>query len=250
MERDFDFDPTILEITHLDHLPRQREARLYLTRIAALVKPLMRARGWQVELLAELPPNQRNPDGNRVWGLNVNGGEQISLCLRQPFDHSQFLPMERMADTMLHELAHMVHSEHDHRFHALWRELRAELDAQMLRRYTGEGFLGNGQRLGGRGVPEHEAHRLTRADDERYRPATVSRGHRLGNAPPPSPAPPSLPPSYPPPLYSPRRSPERRDYWACDLCTLHNPIQSSSCDACGSPRPRPLGPTRGHARYE
>lgn len=35
----------------------------------------------------------------------------------------------------------------------------------------------------------------------------------------------------------PPRSPERRDFWACDLCTLHNPLRATECGACGSARP-------------
>ena len=335
-----DLDPLILSFTHLKELDRQDEALHYLKRIASLVKPLMRARRWRVPLLSEMYPDQHN-----LLGLNVGGGQRILLRLRQPFDRNQFLPFEKMVDTMLHELAHIVHGPHDEKFNALWDELRDELDRLMMKGYTGEAFLGTGQRVGGQGIPDHElARRLARAEAERHKPVLVPGGRRLGGAAPPNirdairdamlssierrngaergcasthhtdreiqaisqtwvrngfrtqaeedaaneaaiaqalwelvqedkrkygnqntlpsarapgpfesflqdryrsqrpdafrfPAerPPAVPTATRP---APRpRSPEARDYWACRICTLHNPTRSTECDACGGPRP-------------
>ncbi|KAK4152441.1 WLM domain-containing protein [Chaetomidium leptoderma] len=301
-------DPAILSFTHLKQYPRQDEALHFLKRIASLVKPLMRARGWKVKSLSEMHPDQAN-----LLGLNVNKGEQILLRLREPFDRTQFLPFEKMVDTMLHELAHIVHGPHDHKFNALWDQLRDELDGLMMKGYTGEGFLSKGHRVGGWNIPPDEARRLARAEAERRKPAPGSRGHRLGGTGP-QPAgdlrnailnsierrnrtelgcannnhtereiqaisqawtrngfrtqaeedaaneaaiaqalwelvqeekrkdgnldterPPPIPTATRPP---PRpRSPELRDYWTCNLCTLHNPTHAATCDACRSPRP-------------
>jgi hypothetical protein len=33
------------------------------------------------------------------------------------------------------------------------------------------------------------------------------------------------------------KSSERRNIWACELCTLHNPLHATKCDACGAGRP-------------
>lgn len=170
-------DPAIHSFTHLNHYPRQDEALHLLKRVASLVKPLMRARAWKVNSLSEMHPEQAN-----LLGLNVNKGEKIMLRLRQPFDRTQFLPFEKVVDTMLHELAHIVHGPHDQKFHALWDQLRDELDGLMMKGYTGEGFLSKGHRLGGRVIPPQEARRLARAEAERRRPASGSRGYRLGGA--------------------------------------------------------------------
>ena len=179
-------DPAILSFTHLKQHPRQDEALHLLRRVASMVKPLMRARGWTVGSLSEMLPDQAN-----LLGLNVNRGEKILLRLREPYDRTIFLPFEKIVDTMLHELSHIVHGPHDAKFHALWDQLRDELDGLIMKGYTGEGFLGKGQRLGGGGgygVPPHEACRLARAEAERRRQQPPpSRGHRLGgNGPAPS----------------------------------------------------------------
>ncbi|KAK4237501.1 WLM domain-containing protein [Achaetomium macrosporum] len=302
-----EIDPVFYSFTHLKHFPRQEEALHYLKRIASLVKPLMRARGWRVRTLSEMYPDQVN-----LLGLNVDKGHQILIRLREPFDRNQFLPFEKMVDTMLHELSHIVHGPHDHKFNALWNQLREELEGLMMRGYTGEGFLGKGQRLGGRNIPYHEALRLARAEAERRRPQpTAFGGYRLGGtAPRPgedlrsailesierrrntselgcannnrnereiqaisqtwtrngfrtqaeedaaneaaiaqalwelvqedekrknAERPPPIPTATRPPARP--KSPEGRDFWACGLCTLHNPLHASTCDACGSRRP-------------
>lgn len=109
------------------------------------------------------------------------------LRLRYPGDRNQFLPIEQVTDTMLHELCHIVHGPHDGKFHALWDQLRDEHEGLVMKGYTGEGFLSEGHKLGGRpGVPPREARRLARAAaEERARQSQLSRGsgQRLGGAP-------------------------------------------------------------------
>lgn len=122
-----------------------------------------------------------------VPGLNVNRGYKILLRLRYSGDRTQFLPIEQVVDTMLHELAHIVHGPHDGKFHALWDQLRDEHEGLLMKGYTGEGFLSKGYKLGGNtSVPMHEARRLARAAaEQRSQQAALSRGsgQRLGGAP-------------------------------------------------------------------
>lgn len=117
----------------------------------------------------------------------MNRGQKILLRLRYPGDRNQFLPIEQVTDTMLHELCHIVHGPHDAKFHALWDQLRDEHEGLVMKGYTGEGFLSQGHKLGGRaGVSPQEARRLARvAAEERARQAERSRGsgQRLGGAP-------------------------------------------------------------------
>jgi DNA-dependent metalloprotease WSS1 len=166
--------------THIREYPRQDEALHILKRIASLVKPIMRARGWRVKEFSEMYPDQAN-----LLGLNFSQGDRILLRLREPYDRTQFLPFEKMVDTMLHELSHMDHGPHDEKFFALWNKLRDELEALMMKGYTGEAFLGRGQQLGGRNLPpQDEVRRLARAEAERRRVAFGSQGHRLGGSAP------------------------------------------------------------------
>ncbi|KAK8061337.1 WLM domain-containing protein [Apiospora phragmitis] len=168
-------DPLILSFSHLAKLPRASEALLSLKKIASLVKPIMRNRRWKVKTLAEFYPNQQN-----LLGLNEGRGYKICLRLRYPGDQNQFLPFEQVLDTMLHELAHNVHGPHDGKFHALWDQLRDEHESLAMKGYTGEGFLSNGQRLGGRNVPMQEARHMARAAAEKRRVLSSGSGRRLG----------------------------------------------------------------------
>ncbi|KAH0597920.1 hypothetical protein MHUMG1_04292 [Metarhizium humberi] len=167
---------------HLAMEQRASDALHTLKKVASQVKPIMRARGWKVGQLAEFYPNQTN-----LLGLNVNRGSKICLRLRYPGDKNQFLPFENVLDTMLHELAHIVHGPHDQKFHALWDKLRDECQGLMMKGYTGEGFLGNGRRLGGASMPDREARRLAReaAEKRRIRASQgLGSGQRLGGTAP------------------------------------------------------------------
>lgn len=52
-----------------------------------------------------------------------------------------------------------------------------------MKGYTGEGFLSQGKRLGGRSMPIDEARRVARAAAERRRTLAAGSGQRLGGAP-------------------------------------------------------------------
>lgn len=174
----YERDPTVAEYQHERHRPREADALLMLRKIASLVKPIMRQRGWRVGVLTEFYPEERN-----LLGLNVNRGERICLRLRYATDERQFMPIEQVTDTMLHELSHIVHGPHDEHFHNLWNQLRDEYENLLRKGYTGEGFLSQGRKLGGRRMPMHEAQRRARAAAEERRNAPTGSGQRLGGAP-------------------------------------------------------------------
>ncbi|GAB7328588.1 hypothetical protein MBLNU13_g00534t1 [Cladosporium sp. NU13] len=166
---------------HLAGLPRGDAALTLLRRVASTVKPIMRKRGWRVQILAEFLP----PEGN-LLGLNINRGYKICIRLRYHNNTDLFLPLEQIVDTMLHELSHNKWGEHDHKFHALWDELRDEHETLVRKGYTGEGFMGAGHRLGGGQPPTERALReLARAGAEKRRTmSTLSAGsgRRLGGS--------------------------------------------------------------------
>jgi rubrerythrin len=84
---------------------------------------------------------------------------------------------------MLHELSHNVHGPHDAKFHALWDQLRKEYEALLMKGYTGEGFMSEGHKLGGRRVPKEEARRIARNAAEKRRTLSAGSGQKLGGAP-------------------------------------------------------------------
>lgn len=94
----FEHDPAVSEYQHERSRPREAEALQTLRKVASLVKPIMRQRGWKVGVLTEFFPSERN-----LLGLNINKGQKICLRLRYPSDERQFLPLEEVTDTMLHE---------------------------------------------------------------------------------------------------------------------------------------------------
>ena len=113
----------------------------------------------------------------------MNRGQKICLRLRYPGDKNQFLPLEQVVDTMLHELSHNVHGPHDAKFHALWNQLRKEYEGLLSKGYNGEGFLSDGRVLGGRRIPRDEARRIARNAAEKRRTLYSGSGQRLGGAP-------------------------------------------------------------------
>ncbi|KAF2164104.1 hypothetical protein M409DRAFT_68034 [Zasmidium cellare ATCC 36951] len=170
---------------HLQGLPRADSALTMLRKVASLVKPIMRKRGWRVQVLAEFLPPEQN-----LLGLNINKGYKICIRLRYPNNPDLFLPLEQVVDTMLHELSHNVWGEHDSNFHKLWDELRDEHEALARKGYTGEGFLGEGKKLGGTGYarppPLHEMRQRARASAEKRKTQSTlghGSGQRLGGTP-------------------------------------------------------------------
>jgi len=69
-------DALVLSYSHLRNFPREKEALHTLKRVASLVKPIMRARGWVVRELAEFFPDQHNLLGEEIGMTHnpLNGG--------------------------------------------------------------------------------------------------------------------------------------------------------------------------------
>ncbi|KAL8969452.1 MAG: hypothetical protein Q9183_001985, partial [Haloplaca sp. 2 TL-2023] len=172
-------DALISEYQHDKSRSREADALQTLRKVASLVKPIMRQRGWRVGILTEFFPPEQN-----LLGLNWNRGQKICLRLRYPGDERQFLPLEQVVDTMLHELCHNVHGPHNEAFHNLWNQLRDEHESLIRKGYTGEGFLSEGHKLGGstQRLPVREAQRRARAAAEKRRTLTAGSGQKLGGA--------------------------------------------------------------------
>lgn len=87
---------------------------------------IMNKHRWRVGIMTELAPvGYVGISPKCILGFNKNHGEEISLRLRTD-DLEGFRKYESIKKTLLHELAHMVHSEHDAKFLALEKLLNEE----------------------------------------------------------------------------------------------------------------------------
>jgi hypothetical protein len=65
-----ELDPLVFSFSHLADFPRAKDALHALKKIASLVKPIMRARGWKVRQLTEFYPEQQNLLGMAILSLS------------------------------------------------------------------------------------------------------------------------------------------------------------------------------------
>ncbi|GAA5977631.1 hypothetical protein JCM5350_002300 [Sporobolomyces pararoseus] len=134
----------VVEFTVLKSQPDSDKALELLRKIHSKVKPIMKAHGWVLPVLAEFFP--KNPN---LLGININRGQKICIRLRPAHDPHSFLPLEEeLIGTMLHELTHNHRGPHDDIFNKFLDGLWKEYDSLAAKGYTGEGFLGSGRRVG------------------------------------------------------------------------------------------------------
>jgi hypothetical protein len=87
---------------------------------------VMNKHRWRVGIMTEMAPiGYVGVSPKCILGFNKNHGEEISLRLRTD-DLKGFRKYESIKKTLLHELAHMIHSEHDANFYALDKQLNQE----------------------------------------------------------------------------------------------------------------------------
>lgn len=80
----------------------------------------MRAKRWFVGKLEEFYPNPG------LLGLNKNRGQVVSIKTRNCHDKSQLHQFEFVLGTLLHELVHIVHSNHSAEFYDELNKLKEE----------------------------------------------------------------------------------------------------------------------------
>lgn len=89
---------------------------------------VMKKHRYKVSLLSEMPPAGKvGISPVCILGVNVNKGQEISLRLRTD-DCRGFRSYQRIRETLIHELAHMLYSDHNVQFKELNSRLRKECD--------------------------------------------------------------------------------------------------------------------------
>ncbi|XP_008811148.2 uncharacterized protein LOC103722385 [Phoenix dactylifera] len=148
--------------------PSEALRRMHMLACDPGIIAVMNKHRWRVGIMTEMAPvGYVGISPKCLLGFNKNQGEEISLRLRTD-NLKGFRKYESIKGTLLHELAHMVYSEHDANFFALNKQLNEEatsLDWTKSRSHTLSGhkitdhyeeelYLGvssndKGQKLGG-----------------------------------------------------------------------------------------------------
>ncbi|GAB4825218.1 hypothetical protein Ancab_008093 [Ancistrocladus abbreviatus] len=130
-----------LELPRIELNPPASEALKMMHMLAAdpgIVAIMNKHRG-RVGIMTEMAPvGYVGISPKCILGSNKNHAEEISLCLCTD-DLKDFWKYESIKKTLLHELAHMIHSEHDANFYASNKQLNEEassLDWTQSRSYT------------------------------------------------------------------------------------------------------------------
>ncbi|KAI9138839.1 WLM domain-containing protein, partial [Paraphysoderma sedebokerense] len=160
-------DAFFRDIKVLARKERKDEALRLLRKVASMVKPIMKNRGWKVGLLREFYPKN-----SALLGMNKNRGQEIMIRLRPHYDDKVFLEFNDILGTMLHELVHIVQGPHDQKFYALLDQLWEEYEKLVDSGFSGDGFESEGIRLGvgvSHNLPPEEARRRALAAAEKRR---------------------------------------------------------------------------------
>ncbi|CAI8597919.1 unnamed protein product [Vicia faba] len=117
-----------LEIPGLKLNPPPSEAlkRMHMLAADPGIVAIMNKHRWRVGIMTEMAPiGYVGVSPKCILGFNENHGDEISLRLRTD-DFKGFRKYESIKKTLLHELAHMIYSEHDANFYALDKQLNQE----------------------------------------------------------------------------------------------------------------------------
>lgn len=117
-----------LQLPGIELNPSASEAlkRMHMLAADPGIVAIMNKHRWRVGIMTEMAPvGYVGVSPKCILGFNKNHGEEISLRLRTD-DLKGFRKYESIKKTLLHELAHMVYSEHDANFYALDKQLNQE----------------------------------------------------------------------------------------------------------------------------
>ncbi|CAM6064874.1 unnamed protein product, partial [Sphagnum tenellum] len=131
-----------LQLPNLNPPPQQALGIMHKLASDPGIIAIMKKHRWQVGVMTELAPvGYVGVSPKCLLGFNKNRGEEISLRLRTD-DLQGFRKYESIKKTLLHELAHMVHDEHDEKFHSLDKQLNQEAEALDWTRSKGHSLSG------------------------------------------------------------------------------------------------------------
>ncbi|KAJ1702477.1 hypothetical protein LUZ63_002256 [Rhynchospora breviuscula] len=140
-----DFRTLHLPGIELNPPPSEALKRMHMLACDPGIIAIMNKHKWRIGIMTEMAPvGYVGVSPKCILGFNKNKGEEISLRLRTD-DLKGFRKYEVIKKTLIHELAHMVHSEHDANFFALNKQLTEE--AASLDWMRSKGHTLNGHRI-------------------------------------------------------------------------------------------------------
>ncbi|KAH7689234.1 Protein involved in sister chromatid separation and/or segregation protein [Dioscorea alata] len=160
-----------LDIPGIELNPPPSEAlkRMHMLACDPGIIAIMNKHRWRVGIMTEMAPEGYVGISPKcILGFNKNHGEEISLRLRTD-DLKGFRKYDSIKKTLLHELAHMVYSEHDANFYALDKQLNQEAESL-------DWTKSKGHTLSGRKVSDYYE------DDIAYETVTDYEGQKLGGS--------------------------------------------------------------------
>ncbi|KAF8116112.1 hypothetical protein N665_0021s0003 [Sinapis alba] len=124
-----DFRTLQLPSIELNPPPADALKRMHMLASDPGIIAIMNKHRWRVGIMTELAPvGYVGVSPKCLLGFNKNQGEEISLRLRTD-DLKGFRKYQSIKKTLLHELAHMVYTEHDEKFYALDSQLNKEAES-------------------------------------------------------------------------------------------------------------------------
>ncbi|VYS68356.1 unnamed protein product [Arabidopsis thaliana] len=124
-----DFRTLQLPGIELNPPPSAALKRMHMLAADPGIIAVMNKHRWRVGIMTELAPvGYVGVSPRCLLGFNKNQGEEISLRLRTD-DLKGFRKYQSIKKTLLHELAHMVYTEHDEKFYALDSQLNKEAES-------------------------------------------------------------------------------------------------------------------------
>ncbi|KAL0742265.1 hypothetical protein Bca4012_083778 [Brassica carinata] len=118
-----------LSVIELSPPPADDLKRMHMLASDPGIIAIMNKHRWRVGIMTELAHVGYVGDSPKcLLGVNKNQGEEISLRLRTD-DLKGFQKYQSIKKTLLHELAHMVHTEHDGNFYALDSQLNKDAES-------------------------------------------------------------------------------------------------------------------------
>ncbi|KAM5580504.1 hypothetical protein ABKV19_009976 [Rosa sericea] len=133
-----------LQLPGIELNPPASEALKIMHMLAADpgIVAVMNKHRWHVGIMTEMAPvGYVGISPKCLLGFNKNKGEEISLRLRTD-DLKGFRKYASIKKTLLHELAHMIYSEHDATFYAFDKQLNQEAESLDWTRSRGHTLSG------------------------------------------------------------------------------------------------------------